>query len=118
MNDMIKAYKLDDIFNRQEAFLLKLYKTKNLDHLKNNQQFINDMVLAAIVELTEVLNETAWKPWKQQQESNLNKFSQELADVLHFFINLCIAGGISAEEMYNQFIEKNMINHKRQDEGY
>jgi dimeric dUTPase (all-alpha-NTP-PPase superfamily) len=76
------------------------------------------MILATIDELMEVLRETPWKPWKKQQSWNIHKIREELIDVLHFFVNLCLAAGIGSNQLHKMYLDKNKINNKRQDEGY
>jgi dimeric dUTPase (all-alpha-NTP-PPase superfamily) len=105
---------LEEIFKRQEFLQKKLgvYPTYM------NETYIKDMTLASIVELTEVLNETPWKPWKKQQKIDREKYAEELADVLHFIINLCLAAGITPNELYTRYINKNKINQDRNKGGY
>jgi dimeric dUTPase (all-alpha-NTP-PPase superfamily) len=75
-------------------------------------------MLAIIVELSESLQETAWKPWKKQQETDYKKLKEELVDALHFMLNLFIFAGMNAEDIFNEYMKKNKVNFKRQDEGY
>ena len=42
----------------------------------------------------------------------------ELIDCLHFFVNLLLCSGMSADEVYQMYMMKNKENHRRQDEGY
>ena len=42
----------------------------------------------------------------------------ELIDALHFFVNLLLAAGMSAEDVYKLYLMKNAENHRRQDAGY
>lgn len=105
--------KLDIIFQKQSEFQERVGNEPMF-----NIQFVKDMILATIDELTEALRETPWKPWKKQQEWNMEKFREELVDVLHFFVNLCLAGNMTSDELFNMYIEKNKVNHERQDDGY
>jgi dimeric dUTPase (all-alpha-NTP-PPase superfamily) len=103
--------KLEQIFNMQLALQLKL-------GVKFDQDYINIMTLACEQELHEALRETPWKPWKKQQTFNRDNYKKELIDALHFFINLCLAGGITAEDLYEAYIEKNKENYVRKESGY
>ena len=103
---------LEVMFQKQEQLQAKL---------KNNvrsQEFISSMTLACIDELMEALRETPWKPWKKQQAFNEEKFKEELIDAWHFIINLSLASGMTSNELYQRFMEKNKTNFKRQNEGY
>lgn len=83
-----------------------------------NEQYIKDMTLAAIVELTEILNETPWKPWKKNQELNSQRYKEEIADLMHFVINLCIVARIEPDELYRLYMDKNKVNIERKQGGY
>ena len=82
------------------------------------EQYIKDMVLAAIVELTEILNETPWKPWKKQQELNYENYCKEIADLFHFVINLCIVADINPDMLFELYMAKNRENVVRHKGGY
>jgi len=103
--------KLDIIFKRQE----QLQKALGTSY---DQGFINIMTMALIDELMESIRETPWKPWKKQQIFNKERYKEELVGALHFFINLCLAAGFTPEGLYAAYINKNKINHKRQEDGY
>jgi dimeric dUTPase (all-alpha-NTP-PPase superfamily) len=86
------------------------------------ERFTKEYILAAIDELFEVLHETNWKIWKQQKkeitEEDIKKIQEELVDVFHFFINLCILWDMTPDILEEVYLHKNAINHKRQDAGY
>lgn len=109
---MNKTNQLMRLFEKQKLLQRKL----NND--MHTQEYINIMVLAAIDELMEALRETPWKPWKKQQQLHQDNFKEELVDVWHFLINLSLASGMDADELFSRFINKNRINHTRQKEGY
>jgi len=104
--------KLVDIFIKQKMFQDKVGSDVH------SISFIKDMTLAAIDELLEALREVSWKPWSKKKFFHSTEFKEELVDVLHFFVNLCLAADMSADELYKRYLQKNKINHKRQDEGY
>lgn len=106
--------KLDELFNKQIILQEKL-GNKNI---VANQEFINTMTLALVDELFEALRETPWKPWKKQQTFSQDNFKKELIDAWHFLINLSLASGMSAEDVFQRFTEKNKINVERKERGY
>jgi len=115
--------KLDQIFKKQVDLQIKLYNS--LEPLIKNQEFININLLACFDELSEIMRESAWKNpnlikfgWKKTQEFNEEKFKEEIVDLLHFFVNLCIAAGMNEEELFERYINKNKENHDRKDRGY
>ena len=42
----------------------------------------------------------------------------ELVDILHFWVSACQVMGLSAEDVFRMYAQKNAINAKRQDTGY
>ena len=83
-----------------------------------NQEFINVMTLATIDELMESIRETPWKPWKKNQNFNYEEYKDELVDLFHFFMNLCLAVDMKADELYNRYHIKMETNKRRQREKY
>lgn len=89
------------------------------------QQFMNQMFLAVMEENVEIMRETAYKNpefvpfgWKKTQGLNIEKMQGELVDMLHFWLNLCIVARMTPQDVVKQYLDKNKINHTRQDEGY
>jgi NTP pyrophosphatase (non-canonical NTP hydrolase) len=121
-----KEDKLDIIFQKQielQERLGNIYKINSSDSMK--QKFINQMILAIQEEAIEIMRESAYKNpdyvefgWKKGQTSDNEKFKDEIADLLHFLVNLCIVSDMDAEELFNRFYYKNKENHERQDNNY
>lgn len=116
--------KLDKIFEKQKELQAKLGNLPLISY-KDRQEYININILSCLDELSEVLRETQWKNpnvikfgWKKAQEFNLDNYRKELIDLFHFFINLCLAGGIDSKMLFKMYIEKNEVNHERQKENY
>ena len=38
--------------------------------------------------------------------------------MLHFVLNIALAMGFSGDDIYEAYVAKNIVNHKRQDSGY
>ena len=66
-------------------------------------------------ELAELLDEVNFKWWKNPHELNKESLHEELSDILHFFISMCLEAGMTAEDLYNVYVGKNKENHARQD---
>jgi len=112
--DWVGIPMLDQMFKKQKA----LQNTLNTYPAFMDEQYIKDHILAAIVELTEILNETPWKPWKKQQKLNHEKYCKEIADLMHFVINLCIVADIDSDMLFGLYMDKNKENVVRHEEGY
>jgi dimeric dUTPase (all-alpha-NTP-PPase superfamily) len=75
-------------------------------------------VLALITELTEMLNETGWKPWATSNHLNREAFTSETVDAWHFFMNLMLLGGVTADDLHQGYLRKRQVNVDRQAIGY
>lgn len=108
---------LQKMFEMQERLQNKLGNAPTPNH-GLNIDYIKDMSLAAIDEILEALHETPWKPWKQNQKYNEEKFQNEIVDLWHFAINLTLASGMNYKELFKKFNEKNKVNNERKKQGY
>lgn len=75
-------------------------------------------MLALNDELHEALAETSWKPWQDAEYWNEREVKGELVDAFHFFMNLCLLSGMTAEELVERYEAKRKVNIKRQEDGY
>ena len=107
-----KTNKLQDLFEMQST-LQRLIGSKI-----KTKEFIRLTFIGIITEACEALEEINWKPWKQPQKVNTNKFKEEIVDLWHFVINLTLASGMGSEELMIRFKNKNKINTRRQKEKY
>ena len=105
--------KLEHIFELQKGFQDKLRVERNLNF--TTEEWIQKQTLAMISELAELLDEVNFKWWKNPHELNKESLHEELSDILHFFISMCLEAGMTAEDLYNVYVGKNKENHARQD---
>lgn len=74
---------------------------------------------AAVVELSEMLEETRWKPWAVLAEGepvipDRKAYIKEAVDTLHFVANMLVAGQVTDEEFWEAYREKMEVNRQRQ----
>lgn len=81
-------------------------------------EYIAMMNLALQDELHEALNECGWKPWASSRHINELAFGSELVDALHFLVNLWLAIGWTADDVFEAYQKKAEINAARQSAGY
>ena len=105
--------KLDAIFELQEKFDQDVIKNRNLENIKP-EEWIQKQTLAIVSELAELLNEVNFKWWKNSKELNEKNTKEELVDILHFFVGMCNRIGMSSDELFKIYLEKNKENFKRQ----
>lgn len=123
--DMLKA-----MFARQHELELK-YKeieSKNLGipmplraEIDNplHQYLIKDLMWRIVEELGEAANCLKNKPWKNtHMPTDEEHFMEEIADSMHFFIQLLLFLGLDAEEACLLYFKKSEVNKFRQRSNY
>lgn len=56
------------------------------------------------------------KPWKEFELINVEHLFEESIDVLHFLLELWILLGLSPQQVFDEYISKNIKNRKRIEE--
>ncbi len=105
--------KLDRIFELQQRFQDKLYRERDLRY--SPEEWIQKQTLAMLSELAELLEEVNFKWWKNPHELNMTNVREELSDILHFFVSMCLTAGMTADDLYEVYVGKNRENIARQD---
>ena|SRR3990167_6503226 len=84
------------------------------------RQYIADMMIAAVLECAEVLEEIDWKPWKTElkkcdliTEDKAFEILMELVDIHHFVMNVLIAYSIPYRAFHAAFQVKQDENVRR-----
>lgn len=76
--------------------------------------YIRDVILCATDELHEVLAEVNWKPWKASRGiKDIINYREEMADVLHFILDLYLAGGLTGRDIMLDYMTKHYENVNR-----
>lgn len=81
-------------------------------------QAFRDNMMALFNELNEALDETGWKPWATSNHLNTEAFHSEMVDAWHFFMNLMLHSGMTPDDLYVGYLDKQLKNRKRQADGY
>ncbi|MFZ5943648.1 MAG: dUTPase [Bacillota bacterium] len=105
--------RLEKIFLLQQQLDNKITEKRNINF--DTDTWIQKEILALISELAEVLEETNFKWWKQPKEIDKVNLKEEIIDVFHFFVSLCLKVGITPQDLYNAYVAKNEENNLRQD---
>ena len=70
-------------------------------------------------ELSEAMQELKLKPWKRTEiATNREAFVEEIGDSFHFFVELCITAGMTAEDLRLAYFRMHNKNTKRQNSDY
>jgi len=105
--------KLERIFEMQACFQNDLIRRRNLGEIPTDK-WIQMQTLAMLSELAELIDEVNFKWWKNPKPVDSDKVKEELVDILHFFVSMCLTSGMSAQELFDRYIAKNQENFDRQ----
>jgi hypothetical protein len=87
--------------------------------MREVQMRLKDLAYRVVEELSEATNCLKNKPWKQSfVATDEEHFREELADALHFFVELLITAGMSAEDVFKIYFRKHAVNQFRQESKY
>ncbi len=119
------------IFERQLELMDKYHKIEKKNgclitpdvpvdlHSHTGQHRLKDFAWRVTEELGEAMNCLKNKPWKETpMATDVQHYKEEIADALHFFVELCILSGIGPRELYELYMKKNVVNQFRQRSGY
>ena len=104
--------KLDVIFHMQQKFDEDVAKNREIHWTR--EEWIQKQTLAMVSELAELLAEVNFKWWKNPNPVQEDCLKEELVDILHFFVGMCLRAGMTSEEMFQIYLRKNEENFKRQ----
>lgn len=68
-------------------------------------------------ESRELREELLWK-WWSKDHLDMQNIRVEIIDQLHFWISLALTAGMDAQAVFSLYMQKNAVNHKRQDSDY
>lgn len=105
--------KLETIFAMQKSLNDDIVRLRALEGIPD-EEWIRKNVLAMVSELGELLDEVNFKWWKNEKPVNEAAVREELVDILHFFISMCLKAGMDANDLFEGYIAKNKENFDRQ----
>jgi len=121
--------KLDELFALRERFMTVLREKKPSEYPnwpvdlgnKNDQQHVRDMALRGVEEMFEALQHLKnWKPHRDTEIQDFNKdeFLEEVVDAFNYFLSVLVLTGVSSDDLYNAYLGKDNVIHKRLNSGY
>lgn len=105
--------RLDEIFRMQDALNKDIIARRHLEGVSDSE-WIQKHTLAMLSEMAELLAEVNFKWWKNPKPVDERAVKEELVDILHFFVSMCLRAGMTPQEMYDIYMEKNRENFNRQ----
>ena len=110
--------KLEEIFELQQKLNERIgVDTKNMTDEEKIKWVLN-YTRAMQQEMAELIDSVPWKWWANYQEFDVQNAKVEVVDLFHFLISLGQVLGMSADDIHNAYLQKNKVNHDRQDSGY
>ena len=96
-----------------------LNEVERAQFMRNHRGYLEDELAEALYEMP---NYKLWKDYSNMSpeacEGAWQKVRMELIDAFHFFMNLLLCAGMTAEEVFSMYTMKNKENFERQDRGY
>ena len=115
---MAQADKLDEIFRMQEVLNKKIgVDLSNLSPEDKTKWALN-YSRAMTQEIAELIDSFPWKWWAKYQKIDEQNARVEVVDLFHFLVSLAQTLGMTAQDIYDGYVKKNEVNHKRQESGY
>ncbi len=118
-------YRMQKILQERLGLDKAVINPKGTELMPARTLYIRHHAQYAEQELHEMLRELPYfKEWKNydwtssETALHLRNAKIELVDALHFILNICLALGLTPEEMAKIYVDKNRVNHIRQSSGY
>lgn len=117
---------LEYMFKIQKAFQDRVDQRYKSTDLKERAAFLRDHFVFCNQEMQEMLYEIPffkhWKDYSKMTDEEIkeayDKAKEEIIDAWHFFINIMLGLGMTAEELFTRYLDKHKENIRRQNEGY
>ncbi len=119
--------RLDTMWDQQESFMHLLQEERGFPEFptditsKKGQQFLNGITHHMMDELFEANQHLRNKKSHRAteiKEIDREAYKEELVDALHLYFEVCIAAGISLDELYGAYMAKGATNVTRIKTGY
>ncbi len=110
--------KLEEIFRLQNELNLRIGVHTDGLPVEEKTKWVLNYTRAMQQEMAELIDSVPWKWWAKYQEFDEQNAKVEVIDLFHFLVSLAQVLGMSPDDLYQAYLKKNQVNHKRQDSGY
>ena len=118
MNASPTQDKLAELFRMQQSLNERIgVHTKGMSEEEQTRWILN-YTRAMTQEMAELTDSVPWKWWAKYQKFDAQNARVEVVDLFHFLISLAQVLGMSSDDVFNAYVQKNEVNFKRQEEGY
>lgn len=91
--------------------------TSDMEGELDNRQVqarIHELFGYLVRELSEAMQELRLKPWKRTEiPTDYLAFVNEMGDAFHFFVELCITAGMTADDLHRAYFRMHNKNNER-----
>lgn len=123
---MSESFKLEKMWAQQEEFMRLLQEKRGFPKFpvnlssKEGQKLLKNISYECGDELHEARQHLKQKDHRISDVGNVDreKYVEELADSLHYLLEIVIASGISLEEFYDMYMQKGYVNTSRIEGDY
>lgn len=132
--------KLDELFSMQSSLNDRVFKKQNILSVEDGSpltsetlinrgkitergpntdtnRWLNNFLNAMEAEGHELREELLQK-WWSKDHLDMQNIRVEIIDQLHFWISLAMTAGMTADDVYRIYRQKNEVNLNRQEQGY
>jgi dimeric dUTPase (all-alpha-NTP-PPase superfamily) len=106
--------RLEEMLAIQKTLNDRIKEKRGLDGI-DEMSWMQKYTLAMLSEMAELLDEVNFKWWKNPKPVDQSALKEELVDILHFFLSMCLAAGMDAEEIHRIYLMKSQENFARQE---
>lgn len=90
---------------------------ENLGPNTKVNEWLGKYLTALDDESRELREELLWK-WWSKDFLDMQNIRVEIIDQLHFWMSLALTAGMDAKTVFDVYMQKNAVNHARQDNNY
>ncbi len=111
--------KLNELFQMQNSLNKRIgINTDEMTSEDERAEWVLNYCRAMSQELAELTDSVPWKWWAKYQKLDEQNARVEVVDLFHFLISLAQTLGMSADDVFEAYMQKNKVNFQRQDSGY
>lgn len=104
---------LGEIFAMQKALNDEIAEKHGHGDI-GRDEWLQRLSIAMMAEMAELCDEVNYKWWKNPKQENEEAIREEIVDIFHFFVSMCLRTGMDAQELYSRYMDKNRENFDRQ----
>src|ERR1035437_8485796 len=109
---------LHELFRMQKALNERIGVQMEGMSVEDKTKWLLNYCRAMSQEIAELTDSVPWKWWAKYQKYDEQNARVEVVDLFHFLISLAQVLGMSADDVFKAYIQKNKVNFQRQESGY